>query len=75
MREPLFVLTLEPRSGFFATAAWHDVEELGVFHVDDRGRELGTVIRRLAKKGHLIKAQGAHYTEAIRILGQGLPVA
>ncbi len=68
-------LGLEPRGGFFPTAPRHDVEELGVFHIDDRGRELGTVIRRLAKKGHLVKAQGLDHPEAIRILGQGLPVA
>ncbi len=68
-------LGLEPRGGFFPTATRHDVEELGVFHVDDRGRELGAVIRRLAKKGHLVKAEGLDHTEAIWILGQGLPVA
>ncbi len=67
-------LGLEPRGGFFPTAPWHDVEELGVFHVDDRGGELGAVIRRLAKKGHLVKAQGLDHPEAIWILGQGLPV-
>ncbi len=70
--EPLFALTLEPRGGFFPTAPWHDVEELGVFHVDDPGGELGAVIRRLAKKGHLVKAEGLDHPEALWILGQGL---
>ncbi len=67
-------LGLEPRGGFFPTAPWHDVEELRSAHVDDRGRELGTVIRRLAKKGHLVKAQGLDHPEGTWILGQGSPV-
>ncbi len=33
--EPLMALGLEPRSGFFPTAPWHDVEELRSAHVDD----------------------------------------
>ncbi len=67
-------LGLEPHGGLFPTATRHDVEELGVFHVDDRGGERGAVIRRLAKKGHLVKAEGLNHPEAIWILGQGLPV-
>ncbi len=74
VREPLMALGLEPRGGLFSTATRYDVEELRSAHVDDRGRELGAVIRRLAKKGHLIEPKGANYPEAIWILGQGLAV-
>ncbi len=72
--EPLMALGLEPRGGFFPTATRHDVEELRSAHVDDRGRERGAVIRCLAKKGHLVKAEGLNHSEAIWILGQGLAV-
>jgi hypothetical protein len=41
---------------------------------NDRGRELGAVIRRLAKKDRLVEPEGLDHSEAVWLLKQGLAV-
>jgi hypothetical protein len=65
--QPLCAPTFQPASGPFGLLAFHDVEQLAPFDIDQLGGEGGGPIGAEADEQHLIEPEGVHLAEAIGV--------
>ena len=62
--------SLKPVLGTFAASALHEVQQLSLADVDDRGDEVGAVVGGETDEAGLIQPQGSDRAEAVRVLDE-----